>query len=398
MTTETADPWSQLAGQTAAVEQLRASAAAPVHAYLLVGPEGVGKREAARIFAAAVLSDGFSAPDTDRTWRLAQSEQLADLTVIEPEGRAFLVADAQRAIQAANQPPVEKQRKVIVLDRFHTANPEVAPSLLKTIEEPQPSVIMVVLAQQVPREHETIASRCVQINFAALSAADIKAWLLANAELQLDEALASQLAEAAQGNQRRAKLLANDSGFRDRLWLWQQAPLRCGTNGADATALVDELMSCLEDSQSPLLEAQQQELAQQAEEAEKFQISVGDKKALDARHRRELRQFREAELRWGLSVLAHSYWRQLEQELHGAGVGTGNGGGADGADGDSNGSGERTAERPRQRGRPGREMLTDICTDAVARLRAVQTELGRNPFEALLLQNLFRQLPYLDVS
>ena len=160
-------------------------------------------------------------------------------------------------------------------------------------------MVLVVLAQEVPREHETIASRCVQINFASLSPADIQAWLLTNPELQLDEALASQLAEAAQGSQRRAKLLASDAGFRDRLWLWQQAPLRCGTNGADAIALVDELMSYLEDSQSPLVEAQQQELAQQAAEAEKFQIAMGDKKALDARHRRELRQFREAELRWG---------------------------------------------------------------------------------------------------
>jgi len=361
------NPWQQIIGQQAAVEQLQAGVPAPVHAYLFVGPEGVGKREAARIFAAAILSDNFSASDTARTLRLAQIEQLVDLTVVEPEGRFLLISDAQRAILAAGRPPIEKKRKVIVIDRFHVANPEVAPSLLKTIEEPQSNVVLVILSQFIPKEHDTIASRCVRVAFSALSADEIKNWLLNNNEFSLDEDLAEEIAEASLGNQGRARLLANDSGFLHRLRFWQQAPVRCGTNGADATSLTDELLNLLKESQNPLLETHQKEFDQQAEEAEKFKVSVGSKKALDSRHRRELRQFREQELRWGFSVLAHSYWKKLEEIQRS----------------------EASSEQNHQ--------LQELCSQALARLRDVQAEMKRNPNEVLMLQNLFIHLPHLNI-
>ncbi|HEX9529779.1 MAG TPA: ATP-binding protein, partial [Acidimicrobiales bacterium] len=47
--------FDDVVGQPRAVAELRAAAAAPVHAYLLVGPPGAGKRTAARSFAAALL-------------------------------------------------------------------------------------------------------------------------------------------------------------------------------------------------------------------------------------------------------------------------------------------------------------------------------------------------------
>jgi len=374
-----ADPWRQIIGQPSAVEQLRAGVSAPVHAYLFVGPEGVGKREAAKIFAAAILSDDFSAPDTDRTLRLAQTEQLVDLVVVEPEGRFFLISDAKRAIQAAGRPPVEKKRKVIVIDRFHVANPEVAPSLLKTLEEPPASIVLVILSQFVPKEHETIASRCVSITFSTLSADDIESWLLHNAGLGVDERLANEIAAAALGNQRRARLLAGDSGFGDRLHFWQGAPCRCGTSGSDAVALVDELSDLLEEAQKPLLAEHKRELAQLAEEAKKFEVTVGNKKAVDERHRRELRQFREEELRWGFSVLAQTYWQQLEN---------------------SRNSDRELGKSSLSRKIAQQEMegLQEICAEVAAKLRDAQDEMKRNPNETLMLQNLFRHLPYWDVG
>ena len=52
----TIDPWAEIVGQTFAVDQLKAAAKSPVHAYLLVGPRGSGKRSLARAFAAALLA------------------------------------------------------------------------------------------------------------------------------------------------------------------------------------------------------------------------------------------------------------------------------------------------------------------------------------------------------
>ena len=49
--------WAGVVGQPQAVAELVAAANNPVHAYLLVGPPGVGKAAAARAFAGALLSD-----------------------------------------------------------------------------------------------------------------------------------------------------------------------------------------------------------------------------------------------------------------------------------------------------------------------------------------------------
>ena len=59
----TIDPWREVVGQERAVARLRAASARPVHAYLLVGPAGSGKRSLARAFAAQLLADAADAAD-----------------------------------------------------------------------------------------------------------------------------------------------------------------------------------------------------------------------------------------------------------------------------------------------------------------------------------------------
>ena len=48
---DTTAPWASVVGQAEAVRRLQAAVAAPVHAYLFVGPAGAGKMHAARVFA-----------------------------------------------------------------------------------------------------------------------------------------------------------------------------------------------------------------------------------------------------------------------------------------------------------------------------------------------------------
>ena len=340
-------PWSGVIGQHQVVSLLQSAIGAPVHAYLFLGPEGAGKRECARIFTAGLLSDGFAAPDAGRVMRLAEAEQLADLVVIEPEGRQLLAGDARRAIYEAGQPPVEQRRRVVMIDRFHTATPEAAASLLKVVEEPPAATIMVLLAQEVPKEHVTIASRCVTVPFSSLHPEDICSWLVA--EGLADESRAEVLAGAARGNQRRARLLAADDGFALRHSFWQQVPARCGTSGADACALTSELQGMLEEALKPVVAEHERQIAEEKEMEEHFHIRVGDRKAREARQRRELRHFREEELRWGFSVLAWTYRDDLG--------------------------------------------YSSTTSEVMERLRAIQTELVRNPNETLMLQNLFRNLP-----
>ena len=156
-----------ITGQPEASRRLTAALAAPVPAYLFVGPEGSGKREAARAFAGELLALGDT-DDPDRHRRLAASEQHPDLVVIERTGPTITAQQARQVVQSAALSPVEADVKVVLMVDFHLVGDQTA-MVLKAIEEPPPTTIFVILAADVPPELVTIASRCIRIDFAALS-------------------------------------------------------------------------------------------------------------------------------------------------------------------------------------------------------------------------------------
>ena len=134
-------------GQERAVAHLRAAAADPVHAYLLEGPPGSGKRTAALAFAAAVLCDEGGCGVCASCRRVAASRH-PDLWVVEPEGSFLMVKQAAEIIARAALSPAHGKRNVLVLDEFHRVHPQAAPKLLKILEEPPPSTVFVVLAER----------------------------------------------------------------------------------------------------------------------------------------------------------------------------------------------------------------------------------------------------------
>src|ERR687896_678381 len=117
----------------------------PAHAYLLHGPAGTGKRAAARDFAAALLSRGAGDPDSART--RVQHGAHPDLTWVAPSGaHEMLRRDVQEAVvSAAAHTPFESGHRVFVLERADTMNDEAANALLKTLEEPAPYVVLLLL-------------------------------------------------------------------------------------------------------------------------------------------------------------------------------------------------------------------------------------------------------------
>jgi DNA polymerase-3 subunit delta' len=72
-------------------------------------------------------------------------------------------------IRSDSLAPVEGSRKVMILHEFHLLDANAAARLLKTLEEPPSSAVFIVLADQVPPELVTIASRCVRIEFSAIA-------------------------------------------------------------------------------------------------------------------------------------------------------------------------------------------------------------------------------------
>src|ERR1700683_1364030 len=144
-----------LVGQAAAVKALRAAAARPVHAYLLVGPPGTGKLAAAKAFAAMLLCPNGGDGSCDTCRRVAEGTH-PDLTVVEREGAALSIDQAREVTRMAARSAVEGGRALVVLPDLHLAG-DAIPALLKTIEEPAGPVVFVGVADFVPPELVTVA-------------------------------------------------------------------------------------------------------------------------------------------------------------------------------------------------------------------------------------------------
>ncbi len=159
------DPFGPVVGQDAAVRILRAAEGREAHAWLLIGPAGTGTRAAARALAAGVVAGGDRGSERERHVSLALAEKHPDLIVKEPAGRTLRREEAAEVIGAAFRSPTEGDRKVVVATQLHAAEPAALASLLKTVEEPPPSTVFVLLADEVVPELVTIASRCITIEF-----------------------------------------------------------------------------------------------------------------------------------------------------------------------------------------------------------------------------------------
>ncbi len=343
--------WRGVVGQAEAVTTLRASSIAPLHAYLLVGPPGSGRRAAARAFAAAVLCPRGGCGTCD-VCRRVQGVVHPDFIEIEREGASISVDQAREIIRLALRSPTEGEYKVLVLVDFHLVT-NAAPTLLKIIEEPPPSTVFVVLADQVTQELVTIASRCVQVRFGPLPVQVVTRALVASGA---EPTAAQRAARASGGRLDRARLLVEDDQLGERLTFWEGVARRVDGTGAAASTLAAEAILRVDGAAVGPLEARHAvELAalDARLEASGARGSIGMRKELTERHRRELKRLRDDELRFGLSILEQSYRTALA---------------ADGVDG------------------------PDVVK-ALDAIRTLNEDLIRNPAMALALTDLFLRFP-----
>lgn len=209
--------WDRIRGQDAArsaffgaVERGRLG-----QAYLLVGPDGVGKRLFARELAKAFLCERPPAPLTacDRCPGCAQVEVGSHpdlLTLRTPEGKHELPVDAMREFCAhLALKPTRGPRKIGIVEDADDFNEESSNSFLKTLEEPPPGALLLLIGTGTDRQLPTILSRCQIVRFAPLSDADVCAIL---EERGIDDAgKRERLARLGAGSASRALALDDDS-------------------------------------------------------------------------------------------------------------------------------------------------------------------------------------------
>ncbi|MEI7626313.1 MAG: hypothetical protein WCK06_09245 [Actinomycetota bacterium] len=183
-------------------------AGSPSHAYLLHGQPGAGKAQAARAFAAVLLSEGV----VDEAGARARVEHgtHSDLTWVTPSGaHELLVSDIEPVIATAWHTPFESRRRVFVIERADTLSDVAANKLLKTLEEPPSFVHILLLTDRLTQMLATITSRCQLVRFDSPSPEQITERLVASG-IDGDTALAC--ARLSLGDGRRARVLALSDG------------------------------------------------------------------------------------------------------------------------------------------------------------------------------------------
>ncbi len=302
------DLYAAVVGQEEPVARLRTAAESPVHAYLLVGNPGSGSRAAAHAFAGELLAHGLPDAAADRARQLAIAGTHPDLLIVEAEGAALRVGEAEFIINVASTTPVEGARKVILIHRIDVIEEEAVGKLLKIVEEPPPSTFFVALAGELTPELSTIASRCVTVEFGPLSANAIERQLLAEG-VPADKA--TMAASAAGGDLDRARLLADDPAIASRAELWQRIPDRLDRTGHTAWDLARQIRDAMDEAAEPLVARHVQELVELDLHAEqRGERGLGRARVI-ARHKRELRKLRTDEIRFGLATLSRVYRDRL---------------------------------------------------------------------------------------
>jgi DNA polymerase-3 subunit delta' len=186
--------FGELVGHTLAVRLLRAALESGrlAPAYLFAGPEGVGRRLAARRFLEGVLTGGTGDPVLRR--RLAQGN-LADLLWLEPtflhQGQAVPASQAEELGVSRRTPPqirleqvrevsrflgrrpIESPRPLVVIEAAEAMAEAAANALLKTLEEPGDGLLLLI-SSAPERLLVTIRSRCQWIPFLPLTAAQME--------------------------------------------------------------------------------------------------------------------------------------------------------------------------------------------------------------------------------
>jgi DNA polymerase-3 subunit delta' len=193
------------------------------HALLFSGEEGIGKQSVARLFAQTLLCQGRS-PSQEGSDELIEpcgrclackkmaDKNHPDFSVVEPEGTTIKIEQVREIQERIIFRPLEGARKILLIDPADKMNNAAANALLKTLEEPPPYALLILIASKPSSLPETLLSRCQKIPFHPLSLSQIetllmerRGWGQADARLvasltggKLGEALSLELEPARQ--------------------------------------------------------------------------------------------------------------------------------------------------------------------------------------------------------
>ncbi|MGH7193695.1 MAG: ATP-binding protein [Candidatus Saccharimonadales bacterium] len=226
-------PWHGIEGHDAVVEQFRLSLERGrlASTYLFVGPAGVGKHSFALKLAQAMLCQTRPAEQLDPCGQCAGCAQVMAgthpdlLRIAKPSDRSLipvelLIGSGEKRMHEGlchdiSLKPFMGGRRIALIDDADLLNEEGANCLLKTLEEPPPRSVMILIGTSGERQLPTIRSRSQVIRFRPLPV-EVVARLLLQEQATADPAEARRLAAYSEGSLAKARELADADLWRFR--------------------------------------------------------------------------------------------------------------------------------------------------------------------------------------
>jgi DNA polymerase-3 subunit delta' len=185
------------------------------HAWLLTGPEGVGKatfayQAARRLLGARAdpAGDGLASLPQDPATRMVAARSHPDLLVLErlnaenPTRKSIPVDEARRLPEFFSKAPAIAPYRVAIIDAADDLNPNAANAVLKTLEEPSGRGVLFLVSHAPGRLLPTIKSRCRRLAFVPWPDGRLADFIAARTELEGDDV--QRLAQMAHGAPGRA--------------------------------------------------------------------------------------------------------------------------------------------------------------------------------------------------
>jgi DNA polymerase-3 subunit delta' len=252
--------WDDLRGHRPQVDMFRRAVqrGRTAHAYLFLGPAGIGKRLVARRIAQAHFCGRCDDVALEACGACAPCKQVLSgthpdlLTVELPEGKrelpveAFLGSREKRGkeglLKELSLRPMSATRRIAIIDDADRMNEESANALLKTLEEPPPGSILILISPSSDALLPTIRSRCQPLLFSALGDDDV-AELLVELDLERDAAAAAEIARLSEGSLDTARQLI-EPGLRG---LRETVAMALATQPLAAAEVAQQVLKAIEE-------------------------------------------------------------------------------------------------------------------------------------------------------
>ena len=165
--------FKDVVGQESAIAFLKAafSCGRIAHAYIFVGPQGVGKSKAALNFAKLLLCESPSANEPCENCASclkSNGSNHPDIQEVSPEGQFIKIDAIREACRKLSLRGFESSFKVLIITQAGALNEESSNALLKTLEEPTANTVIILMADTLKSVLPTIASRCQRVVFSIL--------------------------------------------------------------------------------------------------------------------------------------------------------------------------------------------------------------------------------------